>query len=48
MEIKLNPGTYNLQLIYQWTNAFKLGLFLSVLSLITLILLNSNLNKIWR
>jgi uncharacterized membrane protein YfhO len=46
MEIKLNPGTYNLQLIYQWTSAFKLGVFLSLLSLITLILLNSNLTKI--
>ena len=40
IKVKLNPGTYNLQLYYQWTLALKIGIILSGLSLVALIFIN--------
>jgi hypothetical protein len=37
IELKLEPGSYTVQLRYLWTNAFKIGMLLSCLSLLTLI-----------
>ena len=41
IKVKLNPGTYNLKLNYQPTFALKVGILLSVLSLIVLVLFNT-------
>jgi uncharacterized membrane protein len=39
IEMTLQEGNYHVQLRYQWTQAFKVGIILSILSLIVLILL---------
>ncbi|NET72891.1 MAG: hypothetical protein F6K62_18750 [Sphaerospermopsis sp. SIO1G2] len=38
MQVNLEPGTYQLQLRYQWTQVFTVGLILSILSLIFLLI----------
>ena len=41
MQVKLDPGIYNLKLDYQWTPTFKAGVILSILSSIVLIFINT-------
>jgi 6-pyruvoyl-tetrahydropterin synthase related domain len=38
IEFKLDPGSHTVQLRYLWTNAFKIGMLFSFLSLLTLII----------
>ncbi len=45
MKLTLEPGSYAVELRYQWTRAFTLGVALSVLSLITLSLFGIKLQK---
>lgn len=39
MQVTLEPGTYELQLRYQWTKIFTVGVFVSIISVFTLLLL---------
>jgi len=39
MELKLEPGSYTVELRYQWTPAFMMGVVLSILSIVALVLL---------
>ena len=36
--MRLKSGTYNIELIYQWTLAFKVGVIVSIVSLLILII----------
>ena len=38
IEMRLKSGTYNIELIYQWTLAFKVGVIVSIVSLLILII----------
>ncbi|RMF25669.1 MAG: hypothetical protein D6756_05170, partial [Cyanobacteria bacterium J083] len=38
MEFNLQPGSYQVKLIYQWTKAFTIGVILSFLSFLFLVL----------
>jgi uncharacterized membrane protein len=42
IEFTLKPGSYHVELVYQWTKAFTLGIALSILSLLLLVILNGH------
>ncbi|ACB50778.1 putative membrane protein [Crocosphaera subtropica ATCC 51142] len=45
IELQLDPGFYNVELRYQWTLAFTIGVIVSFLSFATLIFLNRNVGR---
>jgi len=45
MELKLQPGAYTIELRYQWTQFFTVGIVLSSLSIIALVLFRIKINK---